>query len=111
VFTQFDWLALEVRALEPALAWYTDVLDLAVRDRTAGAARLEVGDGGESLRLVEPGVGPRGGVHVHYALTIPPEVPHASRTVEGETATLLAFWPLREDRLDATEYQREFPRP
>ncbi|WP_122087992.1 cupin domain-containing protein [Halalkalicoccus subterraneus] len=45
------------------------------------------------------------------ALTIPPEVPHTSRAVEGETATLLAFWPLREDRLDGTEYQQEFPEP
>lgn len=72
MFTQFDWLALEVRAIEPALAWYTEVLALPVRERTAGSARLPVGDDGESLRLVEPGVGPRGGVHVHYALSIPP---------------------------------------
>lgn len=42
-------------------------------------------------------------------LAIPPEVPHTSRAVEGETATLLAFWPLREDRIDGTAYQREFP--
>ena len=42
------------------------------------------------------------------ALEIPPEVPHASRAVSDEPATLLAFWPLREDRLDATEYQTEF---
>lgn len=43
------------------------------------------------------------------ALTIPPEIPHTSRAVDGETATLLAVWPLREDRLDATTYQEEFP--
>ena len=43
------------------------------------------------------------------AVTIPPEIPHASRGVEGESATLLAFWPLREDRLDGTAYQDEFP--
>lgn len=42
------------------------------------------------------------------ALEIPPEVPHASRAVSDEPARLLAFWPLREDRLDATEYQTEF---
>ncbi len=41
--------------------------------------------------------------------TIPPEVPHTSRAVEGESATLLAFWPLREDRVDGTAYQDEFP--
>ncbi|WP_418283007.1 cupin domain-containing protein [Halorubrum sp. DTA98] len=44
----------------------------------------------------------------HDALEIPPDVPHASRAVSDEPATLLAFWPLREDRLDATEYQTEF---
>lgn len=44
-------------------------------------------------------------------LTIPPEVPHTARAVAGESATLLAFWPLREDRLDGTGYQDEFPRP
>ena len=44
-------------------------------------------------------------------LAIPPEVPHTSRAVEGESATLLAFWPLREDRLDGTAYQDEFPEP
>lgn len=42
-------------------------------------------------------------------LAIPPEIPHTSRAVDGETATLLAFWPLREDRLDGTAYQQEFP--
>lgn len=44
------------------------------------------------------------------AVTIPPEVPHTSRIVNDESATLLAFWPLREDRLEGTEYQQEFPR-
>lgn len=42
-------------------------------------------------------------------LAIPPDVPHTSRAVEGETATLLAFWPLREDRVEGTAYQEEFP--
>lgn len=41
-------------------------------------------------------------------LSIPPDVPHTSRTVEDESAVLLAFWPLREDRVDATDYQHEF---
>lgn len=43
------------------------------------------------------------------ALTIPPEIPHTARPVGGEHATLLAFWPLREDRVDGTAYQDEFP--
>ena len=71
MFDAVDWLALEVRLLEPALAWYTDVLELPVRERGAGVATLAVGD--ESLKLCEPGSGPRGGVHVHYALTIAPD--------------------------------------
>lgn len=42
-------------------------------------------------------------------LAIPPEIPHTSRAVENETATLLALWPLREDRIEGTDYQDEFP--
>jgi quercetin dioxygenase-like cupin family protein len=44
----------------------------------------------------------------HDAITIPPDVEHTSRAVGDEPAILMAFWPLREDRLDATEYQDEF---
>jgi quercetin dioxygenase-like cupin family protein len=44
----------------------------------------------------------------HDAITIPPGIEHASRAVADEPATLLAFWPLREDRVDDTDYQREF---
>ncbi|MFB6161615.1 MAG: cupin domain-containing protein [Haloferacaceae archaeon] len=44
----------------------------------------------------------------HDAITIPPGVEHTSRAVADEPAVLLAFWPLREDRLDATDYQDEF---
>jgi quercetin dioxygenase-like cupin family protein len=60
--------------------------------------RLEFHVDGEWLEL-EP----------YDALTIPPEIPHTARPVEGEYATLLAFWPLREDRIDGTGYQEEFP--
>lgn len=41
------------------------------------------------------------------AIAIPPGVEHTARAV-GERAVLFAFWPLREDRLDATSYQAEF---
>lgn len=48
---------------------------------------------------------------VHLApydsLVIPPGVEHTSRTTD-EQAVLLAVWPLREDRLNAVEYQTEF---
>lgn len=59
--------------------------------------RLEFVVGDETVEL-EP----------YDVLEIPPEVPHTARTIDGESATLLAFWPLREDRLSATEYQKEF---
>jgi len=59
--------------------------------------RLEFLVDGESVFL-EP----------YDALTIPPGVPHTSRPVDDGRAVLLAFWPLREDRLEATSYQREF---
>lgn len=52
--------------------------------------------------------GERVSLKQHDVLEIPPEIEHASRAVSGNPATLLAVWPLREDRLDATEYQSEF---
>jgi quercetin dioxygenase-like cupin family protein len=42
------------------------------------------------------------------SMVIPPEVPHTSSPVDGKSALLLAFWPLREDRLSDTDYQTEF---
>ena len=52
--------------------------------------------------------GERVSLEPYDTLAIPPEVPHASRTVAGESALLLAFWPLRDDRLSSTAYQDEF---
>ena len=43
----------------------------------------------------------------HDAVTIPPGVEHTARATDEE-AVLLAFWPLREDRIDGTDYQDEF---
>ncbi|ADJ14048.1 cupin domain-containing protein [Halalkalicoccus jeotgali] len=42
-------------------------------------------------------------------LVTPQKSPHLVRALDGETATLLAFWPFREDRFEGTTYQREFP--
>lgn len=42
-------------------------------------------------------------------LEIPPGIEHTARSISNEPAVLLAFWPLREDRLVDTDYQREFP--
>ncbi len=50
-------------------------------------------------------------IEPYDAFTIPPEIPHTARPIDDEGATLLAFWPLREDRIDGTAYQSEFPRP
>lgn len=41
-------------------------------------------------------------------LEIPPGVEHTAEPISDDPAVLLAFWPLREDRLSATEYQSEF---
>jgi Cupin domain. len=43
----------------------------------------------------------------HHTMVIPPDVPHAARSTDV-SATLLAVWPLREDRVEMTQYQREF---
>lgn len=64
-----DWLALEVTALERAVDFYAEHLDLPVAGRRDGEAALSVG--GSELRLRTPGPIPGGGVHTHFALTIP----------------------------------------
>lgn len=63
------WLALEVKYLEPVLAFYTDHLDLPIVERTEDEATLGVGD--SEVRLRTPGSVPRGGLHTHYAFAIP----------------------------------------
>jgi quercetin dioxygenase-like cupin family protein len=52
--------------------------------------------------------GERISLEQYDVLEIPPGVEHTSRVVSDESAVLLAFWPLREDRLSATDYQTEF---
>lgn len=52
--------------------------------------------------------GERVSLEQYDILEIPPGVEHTSRTVADDPAVLLAVWPLREDRLAATEYQSEF---
>lgn len=64
------WLGLEVRHLERARAFYEETLDLSLMVED-GVARATVGD--TTLRLVEPGPVPRGGLHVHYAFATSPE--------------------------------------
>ena len=63
------WLALEAKYLDPAVAFYREHLDLDVRSRTDDEARLAAGP--TDLVLRRPSGVPRGGLHTHYALSIP----------------------------------------
>jgi catechol 2,3-dioxygenase-like lactoylglutathione lyase family enzyme len=63
------WLALEVKYLDRARSFYETVLDLAVRAETDTAVRL--GAGGTDLVLRSPSTVPRGGLHTHYAMSVP----------------------------------------
>lgn len=65
------WLSLEVKYLDRARSFYETFLDLStVREREQELV-LDVGDA--ELRLRAPGDVPRGGLHTHYALSIPAE--------------------------------------
>ena len=63
------WLALEVPHLDRATSFYEAFLDLDVRRETDSEAALAAGDADLILRA--PGDVPRGGLHTHYALSIP----------------------------------------
>lgn len=71
VLTSCDHLALEVKYLDRARRFYADALGLApdaVHDREV---RYAVGE--TDLVLRRPHDVPRGGLHVHYALSCPPD--------------------------------------
>jgi catechol 2,3-dioxygenase-like lactoylglutathione lyase family enzyme len=63
------WLALEVKDLDPAVAFYREHLDLPVRERDEREARLGAGE--SALVLRRPDSVPRGGLHTHFALSTP----------------------------------------
>jgi catechol-2,3-dioxygenase len=63
------WVTLEVKYPDRATAFYEAFLELDVRSETPEEAVLAAGD--TELRLRAPGPVPRGGLHTHYALTIP----------------------------------------
>jgi len=65
------WLALEVKYLDRARAFYTDHLGLAVAEETDEEVRLDAG--AHELVLRRPSSVPRGGLHTHYAFAIPGE--------------------------------------
>jgi catechol 2,3-dioxygenase-like lactoylglutathione lyase family enzyme len=63
------WLALEVKYLDRAQSFYEAFLDLDVSERRDGEVALAAGE--TDLILRAPGPVPRGGLHTHYALSIP----------------------------------------
>jgi len=64
-----EWLTLEVKDLDRMTVFYEAFLELEVLDSTDAASVLSAGD--TELRLQAPGPVPRGGLHTHYALTVP----------------------------------------
>jgi catechol-2,3-dioxygenase len=64
-----EWLALEVKYLDRAQSFYESFLDLSVRERREREVALAAGE--TDLILRAPGDIPRGGLHTHYACSIP----------------------------------------
>lgn len=64
-----QWLALETKYLDRTEAFYEAFLDLDVQSRSDGAVTFAAGD--TDLVLRAPGPVPRGGLHTHYAFSIP----------------------------------------
>lgn len=69
MLTGLRWLALEVKYLDPALAFYREHLDLPVARRGESEVALQAGD--TDLILRAPSGVPRGGLHTHFALATP----------------------------------------
>ncbi|SDC09420.1 VOC family protein [Natrinema hispanicum] len=69
MLTGLSWLALEVKYLEPARAFYEERLGLSVRKR--GDDEIVATAGETDLVLRRPSGLPRGGLHTHYAFAIP----------------------------------------
>ena len=69
MLTGLAWLALEVKHLERARTFYEERLGLSVRER--GTDELVAAAGETELVLRRPSGLPRGGLHTHYAFSIP----------------------------------------
>ncbi|MFP8951832.1 VOC family protein [Natrialbaceae archaeon A-arb3/5] len=69
MLTGLAWLALEVKYLEQARAFYADTLRLPVREETEIELIFEAGE--TDLVCRRPTELPRGGLHTHYAFSIP----------------------------------------
>jgi catechol 2,3-dioxygenase-like lactoylglutathione lyase family enzyme len=71
MLTGLSWLALEVKYVEPARRFYAETLSLPVRED--GESEVVLSAGETDLVLRRPEAVPRGGLHTHYALSIPAE--------------------------------------
>ncbi len=67
-----SWLGLEVKDVAAVRPFYESTLGLPVSDASAEEGTVAVEAGPTTLFLREPGPVPRGGLHVHYAFSIPP---------------------------------------
>jgi catechol-2,3-dioxygenase len=63
------WFTLEVKYVDRMATFYEAFLELDVVEETDDEAVLAAGD--TDIRLRAPGGVPRGGLHTHYALTVP----------------------------------------
>lgn len=66
---QLAWLALEVKSLDPARTFYEETLDMRVLGTGSDTVSLAAGD--TALVLRRPSGLPRGGLHTHFAFSIP----------------------------------------
>jgi len=66
---ELQWLALEVKYLDRAHSFYETFLELAVESEREREIAFKAG--GTELILRAPGDVPRGGLHTHYAFSIP----------------------------------------
>ena len=64
-----EWLTLEVKDADRMTAFYDAFLELDVLEAGNGETVLAAGE--TDIRLQSPGPVPRGGLHAHYALTVP----------------------------------------
>lgn len=66
------WLALEVKDVDRVRPFYESTLGLPVVREDPAGGEVAFGAGPTEVVLREPGPVPRGGLHVHYAFSIPP---------------------------------------
>ncbi|GAB7018188.1 fosmidomycin resistance protein [Halostagnicola bangensis] len=71
MLTSLAWLGLEVKYRSPARRFYEETLSMTVRSERANELVVEAGE--TDLLLRRPTGVPRGGLHTHYAFSIPSE--------------------------------------